>query len=102
MITAEDIHSAVESAYSLADGGDYDGAIAAAVKAQAMMGAMANINRGLAGGGSQSLTWPGAGSLQTAIDNWRRLAKKAAYATYGVFQQCNEVLARPPDLDAYQ
>ena len=95
--------TALETLYSTAisafDGGDYDAAIAAAVKAQMLLGTTPNLTRSL-GGGSQSIAWNDGSAVARFIADCRKLQKVAAVASSGgPFRQSKVTYARAESSD---
>lgn len=75
------------------DAGNYAAAIAAAVKAQFLLGKTPNLTRQL-GSGSQGISWSDGASIERFIQNCQRLAKAAAVQTGGPFRTSKVVYAR--------
>lgn len=76
--------------------GDYSSAIAAATKAQLLLGTTPNLARSL-GSGNQSITWNSGEVIDKFIANCRRLEKAASAASSGPFQQSKITYARATD-----
>ncbi len=75
------------------DAGSYAAAIAAAVKAQVLLGTTPNLTRSL-GSGSQGISWSDGASIERFIQNCQRLAKAAAVQSGGPFRTSKVVYAR--------
>jgi hypothetical protein len=93
-----------ESLYTTAvaafDGGDYAGAIAAATKAQLLLGTSPNLSRAL-GSGNQSIGWNDGSSISLFITNCRTLQRAATAAVSGVFAQSKVTYSRATQVDDY-
>lgn len=96
--------TALETLYSTAvsafDAGDYASAIAAAVKAQMLLGTTPNLARSL-GGGNQSITWNDGAAVARFIADCRQLQKAAAVTSGGPFRQSKVTYARAEASDGY-
>lgn len=87
------LNSLYTSAVAAFDAGDYTAAIAAAVKAQMLLGTTPNLTRSL-GSGSQAISWNDGASIERFIQNCQRLAKAAAVQSGGPFRTSKVVYAR--------
>lgn len=87
------LNSLYTSAVAAFDAGDYTAAIAAAMKAQVLIGTTPNLTRSL-GSGSQAISWNDGASIERFIQNCQRLAKAAAVQTGGPFRSSKVVYAR--------
>lgn len=87
------LNSLYTSAVAAFDAGDYTAAIAAAMKAQMLLGATPNLTRSL-GSGSQAISWNDGASIERFIQNCQRLAKAAAVQSGGPFRSSKVVYAR--------
>lgn len=89
--------TALNSLYATAaaayDSGDYTAAIAAATKAQLLLGTTPNLARSL-GSGNQSIAWNDGVAIDRFIANCRQRQNAAAAASSGVFGQSKVVYAR--------
>jgi hypothetical protein len=81
------------SAAAAFDAGDYDAAIAAATKAQVLLGTTPNLARGI-GGGNQSITWNDGAAVARFIADCRRIQKATAINTGGPFRQSKVTYSR--------
>lgn len=89
------------SAVAAFDAGDYDSAIAAAVKAQMLLGTTPNLARGI-GGGNQSITWNDGAAVGRFIADCRQLQKAAAVSSGGgPFRQSKVTYSRAEASDGY-
>lgn len=88
------LNSLYTSAVAAFDAGDYTAAIAAAVKAQMLLGTTPNLTRSL-GSGSQAISWNDGASIERFIQNCQRLAKAAAVKSGGPFRSSRVVYANP-------
>lgn len=87
------LNSLYTSAVAAFDAGDYTAAIAAAMKAQMLLGTTPNLTRSL-GAGSQAISWNDGASIERFIQNCQRLAKAAAVQSGGPFRSSKVVYAR--------
>lgn len=87
------LNSLYTSAVAAFDAGDYTAAIAAAMKAQVLLGTTPNLTRSL-GSGSQAISWNDGASVERFIQNCQRLAKAAAVQSGGPFRSSKVVYAR--------
>jgi hypothetical protein len=87
------LNSLYTSAVAAFDAGDYTAAIAAAMKAQVLIGTTPNLTRSL-GSGSQAISWNDGASIERFIQNCQRLAKAAAVQSGGPFRSSKVVYAR--------
>jgi hypothetical protein len=96
---AELVESCMANAASSFAAADYAGAEGYAGQALAYLPA-ANATRGLAGGGSQALSWNSAGIL-AFIGICHKKVASVKHASVGPFQQINQTYQRADDEDEY-
>ena len=89
-----DLQALYAAATAALDTGNYTAAIAAAVKAQMLLGTTPNLTRSL-GSGSQAISWNDGASIERFIQNCQRLAKAAAVKSGGPFRSSRIVYANP-------
>ncbi len=77
------------------DRADFETALLKAGQLQVILAASPNLARNLAGGGSQSISWGGAGSLPAFISLCRQLKTQQLIAAHGPWQATKIVYQRP-------
>lgn len=98
-MTIAQIDTLYTEAISALDAGDYATAIRKAQAAKLRLATTPNLARALGGGGSQSLAWAGAGTIDSFIAECRKaLAQKLAESSGGL-QQTKITYARPTSTD---
>ncbi len=100
--TATLITTIAQQAQAAFANADYDTAIVKAGQVQALIMGTPNLARNLAGGGSQSISWPGGGTVEQFIALCRRLQTQARITAGGPFQTSKVVYERPTTTEGLQ
>lgn len=95
----------IEALYTAAvdalEAGNYDLAITKALACKMRLAATPNIERVLAGGGTQRLEWANAVALDSFITQCKQLKASTAAAAGGPFQTTKITYARPDRVDSF-